>query len=150
MSGRILSNVFGFSLLLFVFFFAAAAQDLDDVTISGIVTDSNGLAVVGAKVTVTSVDTGEVRIVITDDEGRYRFIKLKPGTYKINAAQSGFGTQETPPITTISAQNVARDFKLAPADVRAETTVTVTDDDGPAVDTTRLNGRRTTLDQGPL
>ena len=55
------------------------AQDLDDVTISGKVTDSNGLAVVGATVTATSVDTGEVRTVVTDDEGRYRLVKLKAG-----------------------------------------------------------------------
>ena len=62
--------------------------------------DSNGLVVVGASVTVTSVDTGETRTVVTDDEGRYRFLKLKPGTYKVKASASGFGAQETPDILT--------------------------------------------------
>ena len=64
-------------------------------------------------------------------------IKLKPGTYKIKAAASGFGSQETSEIATISAQNLLQNFKLAPADVRAEQTVTVSSDDGPVVDTSR-------------
>lgn len=137
MFGRSLSRAIALSLFVLVSGLFVAAQDLDDVTISGKVTDSNGLSVVGASVTVTSVETGESRTLITDDEGHYRFLKLKPGTYKVKASASGFGAQETPGIPTISAQNLQKDFKLAPADVKAEQTVTVTEDDGPAVDTTR-------------
>ncbi len=137
MLGKVLLRIFAFTFALIVFSMIAVAQDLDDVTFTGKVTDTNGLVVVGASVTATSVNTGETRTVVTDDEGRYRLIKLKPGTYKIKATGSGFGIQETPEIVTISAQNVAKDFKLSPADVKAETTVTVTDDDGPPVDTTR-------------
>lgn len=137
MFGRILSRVFVFSLVLLASSIAGLAQDLDDVTISGKLTDSNGLAVVGATVTATSVENDEVRTVISDDDGLYKFVKLKPGTYKIKVTASGFGAQETTAIKTISAQNVQQNFKLAPADVRAETTVTVTGEDGPAVDTTR-------------
>ncbi len=117
--------------------FFLTAQDLDDVTISGRITDSNGLAVVGATVTATEVATGIARTIVTDDDGQYRFLKLKPGTYKVKATADGFGTQETPAIPTISAQNVAKNFTLAPADVRAEQTVTVTSDSGPPVDTSR-------------
>jgi|CXWL01.1.fsa_nt_gi hypothetical protein len=137
MFGRILSRVFTLAFFVLAFSFAAAAQDLDDVTISGTISDSNGLAIAGASVSATSVDTGETRTVTTDDEGRYRIVKLKPGNYKIKATGSGFGAQETPTIATISAQNLVKDFKLSPADVRAEATVTVTDDDSPVVDTTR-------------
>ena len=137
MFGRITSLFFKVSLLVVLCSAFSAAQDLDDVTIAGRITDSNGLAVVGATITATRVETGDVRTMVTDDEGRYRFLKLKPGTYKVKAAASGFGAKETPEIVTISAQNVQRDFTLSPADVRAETTVTVTGDDGPPVDVTR-------------
>ena len=137
MFGRNLSRLCAFTLLLLVCCLASFAQDLDDVTIAGKLTDANGLAVVGGSVTATSIETGESRTVVTSDEGRYRIVKLKPGTYKIKASASGFGIQETPEIMTVSAQNVQKDFKLIPADVRAEQTVTVTDDDGPVVDTTR-------------
>jgi hypothetical protein len=135
--GRILSRVCAAALMLFVFGLVVGAQDLDDVTFGGKITDAAGLAIVGATVTVTSVERGEVRTVVTNEDGQYRIVKLKPGSYKINVTQACFGTQETPPIVTISAQHVEKDFTLSPADVKAETTVTVTEDDTPPVDTTR-------------
>lgn len=48
---------------------AAVGQDADDVTVSGRVTDSNGLAVVGATVAVTLTETGVARTIVTDDDG---------------------------------------------------------------------------------
>jgi hypothetical protein len=128
-----------FAVLSFLLILSSAgvSQDLDYVTIAGKITDPNGLAVVGATITVTSAETGETRTLTTDDEGKYRFVSLKPGGYKIKAASTGFGTQETEVIRTVSADNIQKDFKLLPADVRAEQTVTVTEDSGPPVDTTR-------------
>lgn len=137
MFGKILSRTLAFTFALVIFSAAVFAQDLDDVVISGKVTDSAGLPVVGATVTATMTETGESRSIVTDGDGFYRLIKLRPGTYKIKVANGGFGTQETPGIPTISAQNLQKDFKLAPAGVTAETTVTVTEDDSPVVDTTR-------------
>jgi hypothetical protein len=113
------------------------AQDLDDVTIAGRITDSNGLAVVGATVTVTEQGSGAERTVTTNEDGRYRLIELKPGVYKVKAAASGFGAKERINLETVAGQNLQLDFNLAPADIQAESTVTVGDDDAPLVDTTR-------------
>ncbi len=124
-------------LALALFSLISFGQDLDDVVISGRVVDPNGLAVVGATVTATMVEMNDSRTVTTDDDGRYRILKLRPGTYKIKVVASGFGAQETPEIMTISAQNLQKDFSLAPAGVTAEQTITVTGDDTPLVDTTR-------------
>ena len=104
---RILSPAFVLALFTLGFCLIASAQDLDDVTITGKITDSNGLAVVGASVTATSVERGESRTVVTNDEGVYQIVKLKPGTYKIKATGSGFGVQETTPIKTISAMGIS-------------------------------------------
>lgn len=117
--------------------FSAFAQDLDEVTIAGRILDSTGLAVVGATVTVTDQGSGATRTVTTNEDGRYRFIELRPGVYKIKAAATGFGAKERIDLTTVAGQNLQLDFSLSPADVQAETTVTVGDDDAPAVDTTR-------------
>ena len=113
------------------------AQDLDDVTITGRITDSNGLAVVGATVTVTEQGSGAERTVTTNEDGRYRLIELKPGVYKVKASATGFGAKERINLETVAGQNLQLDFNLAPADVQAESTVTVGDDDAPLVDTTR-------------
>src|SRR5436305_9343822 len=137
MFGRILSHIFVTTFVMFGLTLCLSAQDLDDVTVTGKITDSNGLAVVGASITAMSVDTGENRTVVCDDEGRYTIIKLKPGNYKLKVTAKGFGIQDTPAITTISGQTLTQNFKLAPATVRAEQTITVTDDGGPPVDTTR-------------
>ncbi len=102
---------------------AAGAQDLDNVTIAGKIADANGLSVVGATVTATQTETGDTRTTTTNDDGRYKLVNLKPGTYKIKATAAGFGVQETTEIKTISAQNVDQDFKLSPADIKAETVV---------------------------
>ena len=113
------------------------AQDLDDVTLSGRLSDSNGLPIVGATVTATHVESGAARTTVTDTDGRYRIIELKPGLYKVKASAEGFGAKERIDLQTVSGQNLQLDFQLAPADVQAEATVTVTEEDAPAVDTER-------------
>jgi len=62
--------------------FRAAAQDT--ATLSGTVIDPQGLAVRGAKVTVTNAATGAERSIAVDDNGRYIFIGLTPGRYKMS------------------------------------------------------------------
>lgn len=118
--------------------FSGFAQDLDDVSFAGKILDANGLPVVGATVTATRTETNETRTIVTDSEGKYRLIKLRPGTYRVKASADGFGAQETPEIQMISAQNVQKDFTLVPGQVTAEQTVTITDDDVEIVDTTRI------------
>lgn len=123
--------------LLFVAFGTVGfAQDLDDVTISGKVADSNNAPIVGATVTATLVETGVERTFVTNDEGRYRIIELAPGTYRVKVSATGFGAKEKIDLQTISGQSVQLDFTLAPGDVVAEQTVTI-EEDSTAVDTTR-------------
>ncbi|HTH51061.1 MAG TPA: carboxypeptidase regulatory-like domain-containing protein, partial [Pyrinomonadaceae bacterium] len=130
-------RVLSLGVCVFVLSILAAGQDLDNVTISGKITDSNGLPVVGAKITATRTETGDKRDVTSDDNGHYKIVNLKPGTFTVTATGTGFGVVTTEPLFTVSAQTVVQDFTLVPASVTAETTVTVTEDDGPAVDTTR-------------
>lgn len=134
-NGRFFLSVL--SVCLFLTAFSANAQDLDDVSISGRITDINGQAVAGASVTASHIEFGTERTVTTNDEGRYRLVELKPGIYKVTAASAGFGTQARTDLLTVSGQNVQLDFALAPADVQAETTVTTSEEDAPLVDTTR-------------
>ena len=59
------------------------AAQVNTATLSGTVTDPQGLAVRAAKVTVTNRDTGAERSIIVDDNSRYTFIGLTPGRYKM-------------------------------------------------------------------
>jgi hypothetical protein len=115
---------------------ACGAQDLDDVSISGRVTDETGASVVGAKVTVVLAATNAERSVVTDSEGRYRFVELAPGAYTVRATSLGFAVDERASVVTVAGQTVRLDFTLRPAGVAAEQVVT-SDAPGETVDTTR-------------
>src|SRR6266849_9393817 len=62
----------------------AGAAQVNTATLSGTVTDPQGLAVRGAKVTVISATTGAERSIVADEDGRYTFIGLTPGRYKMS------------------------------------------------------------------
>ena len=59
--------------------------------IRGQITDTDGLAVPGAMVTVSSPVMQGTKEAQTDGEGRYRFVGLPPGEYTITITRSGFG-----------------------------------------------------------
>ena len=60
------------------------AAQVNTATLSGTVTDPQGLAVRGAKVTVVNAATGAERSIVVDEDGRYIFIGLAPGRYKMS------------------------------------------------------------------
>lgn len=134
--GRVAPAILFSFFAIFAFAASGFAQDLDDVTISGRIVDSNNAPIVGVSVTATLVTTNVERTVTTNDDGRYRIIELQPGIYKVSASQTGFGTQEKIDIPTLAGQNVQLDFSLAPGDVRVEQTVTI-EADTTTVDVTR-------------
>ena len=69
------------------------AQTRIDGTIEGKVTDSQGLAMPGATVTVSSPALIQAFVVTTGSEGRYRATQLPVGTYTVRVEMSGFKTR---------------------------------------------------------
>jgi hypothetical protein len=58
--------------------------------ILGLVRDSSGSVVPGAKVTVTRKTTGEVRNTLTNDAGLYSFPLIEPGQYDVTVEAPAF------------------------------------------------------------
>ena len=125
----------------------AAAQDLDNVTMTGRVTDQNGAIIPGATVTATLVNTSNERSVVTGSDGRYRLIQLEPGVYNLKVSFTNFAPEERIELKTIAGQNVQLDFTLRPPELQAGALV-ITEADAPAVDTTRtvVGGTVTSLE----
>ena len=113
-----------------------AAQDLDNVTITGRVTDQNGAIIPGATVTATLINTGIQRTVVADADGRYRLIQLEPGVYNLKVSFTSFAPEEKLALTTIAGQNLQLDITLQPPEIRAGALV-ISEADTPVVDTTR-------------
>jgi hypothetical protein len=69
--------------------FSAEAQTITG-TISGTVTDPNGGVIPGANVTLTYLQTGATRNAVTNEEGRFMFSAVQPGTYSVKIERQGF------------------------------------------------------------
>src|SRR5258707_14941336 len=59
-------------------------------TILGIVSDSTGARIPGAKVSVTNTGTGTAQSVTANGNGEYEVVGLPAGEYKLEAASNGF------------------------------------------------------------
>ena len=118
---------------LLLFAVSAWAQAVHDVTITGTVTATSGERLPGVTVTITSpaLVTGE-RQTITDNEGRFVFLSLPPGSYKVSAELQGFGRYLQPGIVLHSGEKTDVKVSLKPASFKEEVTVTAA---APVVDT---------------
>ena len=89
---------------------AARAQLTSGGSISGLVTDPQGAAVVGAQVVLTDLATNSKRTTTTNDVGRYLFIDLPPGQYDVSVTKEGFkkaqAVQQTVEVGFVLSLNV--------------------------------------------
>ena len=87
---KILKMLLCFCLLMFGWTTIAVNAQSDRGSIRGTVTDPNGGLVPNAKVTVTNVETNEVRETTTSEEGSYNIPELKAAVYRIQVEAAGF------------------------------------------------------------
>jgi hypothetical protein len=98
---------------------------VNTATLSGAVTDPQGLAVRGAKVTVTNAATGAVRSIVVDDEGRYTLIGLAPGKYKISVdGGANFGVFQNDSVVVTVGEDATFNPRLALKGMTQTVTVT--------------------------
>ena len=88
------------------------AQGETTSAIVGSVSDPTGAAIPGARVTITSTDTGLTRSVFTDDAGRFNFPQLKPGPYSVKVDADRFEPQRNSSVSAGLGQKQPVDFTL--------------------------------------
>ncbi len=144
---RIAHLVVGFLLLLP----AAALPQQDTGTIAGAVKDTSGAVMPGVTVEAASPALIEkVRTVVTDNQGQYRIVNLRPGTYTVTVTLAGFSTlrREGLDLTAGFTATVNAELKVG----TLEETVTVSGV-APVVDTQNIHQQttiaRSTLDAIP-
>ena len=83
--------------------------------ISGSVADESGAVVPNAQVMSTEVNTGAVRAVQSNADGRFLFSQMNPGIYRIEVHAEGFGPGQSQPTSISIGQTTTVNFTLFPA-----------------------------------
>ena len=99
-------------LLLLLFATSSLLGQLGGGSIVGVVTDSSGSVVIGAKVAATNVGTNERKETVTNPEGYYEFPLLPAGKYVLSAEQTGFQRATTVEITLHAGTKPKIDFEM--------------------------------------
>ena len=118
----------------------AQAQSLSSGTIGGVAKDESGAVLPGVTVEAASPALIEkVRTAVTDEQGVYRIVDLRPGLYAVTFTLPGFGTfrREGVELTTGFTATVNADMKVG----SVEETITVSGA-APLVDTQNVNQQR--------
>ena len=119
----------------------ASAQQASASGIAGVVKDTSGAVLPGVTVEAASPALIEkVRTIVSDSEGRYNIVDLRPGTYVVTFTLAGFNTfrREGIELTSGFTATVNADMQVG----ALTETVTVTGE-SPLVDT--RNARRQTV-----
>ena len=117
----------------------SASASAQTSTISGTVRDTSGGVLPGVTVEVSSPALIEkVRTVVTDNDGKYQVVSLRPGLYSVTFTLPGFGVvkREGIELTSDFTAVVNADMKVG----TLEETITVTGE-SPIVDTQSITQR---------
>lgn len=128
---RIWAGGLMFALVLGLMAIPASAQQAGQIL--GVVKDTSGGTVPGAKVTVTNADTTDSRTLSTGDDGAYNAPGLNPGHYSLKIEKDGFKTVIQAGITLDVAGQVVVNPTMEVGSAAQEVTVT---EEAPVVNTT--------------
>src|SRR5882724_4205099 len=92
--------------------------------ISGVVTDSSGAVVPGAKVTATNIDTGVPTSADTNPSGFYVISALEPGPYRLEVNKTGFQTYLQKGINLQAGQAITMNLTLTVGSTTEQVVVT--------------------------
>jgi Carboxypeptidase regulatory-like domain/TonB-dependent Receptor Plug Domain len=91
--------------------------------INGTVTDQSGLAIDGATVKITNVDTNVTRTIQTTSAGTYFVTDLIPGTYDVRVEKSGFQANVQKGVVVVGGATSTANATLVPGAVATEIVV---------------------------
>ncbi|MEK6325221.1 MAG: TonB-dependent receptor [Acidobacteriota bacterium] len=125
----------GFSFLLLAALTTTHADDLDNIVFEGVIQDTAGAVIPGARVVAIHAATGVLRVATSNSEGRFRIAVGDSGAYKLKASANGFKEEDSQQIAATTGRTFAIDFALTAAGVNEQ--ITVAASSVPLVDTNR-------------
>ena len=124
----------------------AAAQQITTGAIQGSVTDATGASLPGVTVEARNIDTNFGRTLVTESDGRFVFLQLAPGNYRMTFTLSGFATHIQENIVLTVGQAITLPVAMKVSGVSETVTVTT----ATAVIETSRTSAATTLNQATI
>ena len=112
-----------FSGLVFLLLMPSIWAQSPAAQVSGQIRDASGAVIPGVVLEAHSEENSRVSSVLTDREGRYEFLRLVPGNYKIFASYRGFQSIEDKKLSLSAGQAVSLDLILEVQDAQQSITV---------------------------
>ena len=102
-------------LKLTIYFLAIAAAMFGqgNATIVGNVSDSSGAIIPSAEITLVNEATGVTRKAAVDAGGRFEFIRVPVGNYRVSTAATGFKRTEMRAVNLTAEQTLQLDIALS-------------------------------------
>jgi hypothetical protein len=126
-------RIFLFLLLLLFGWLPSAKAQSTFGDVIGVVKDPGQRAVAGAQVALTSAEEGDQHTAVTDADGAFHFVNLKPGHYNIVVSAAGFADFKISATPLAARQTLRLDVELKLASTSQ--TVEVAADSGPTINT---------------
>ena len=95
-----------------------------EISVSGVVTDTTDAVLPGATVTALHVESGNTFVAVADATGEYRIGPLRPGLYRVTAELQSFSTVVRENLELLVGQRGTVNFKLSLSSVNETVTVT--------------------------
>jgi hypothetical protein len=116
---------------------SALAQSATTGAIAGVVRDTTGAVLPGVTVEAASPALIEkVRVAVTDEQGNYKIIELRPGTYSVTFTLAGFATFKREGIELTTGFTAAANAEMKVGELQETVTVTGA---SPVVDVQRVS-----------
>jgi hypothetical protein len=114
--------------------------------IQGSVADATGASLPGVTVEARNLDTNQARIQTTEGDGRFVFLQLPPGTYRMSFTLAGFATTVQENVLLTVGQSINLPVAMKVSGVAETVTVTT---GTPSIDTERT-AAATTITQATI
>jgi hypothetical protein len=99
------------------------AQEQSALRISGRIVDQTGVAVVGARITLSGQNSSQSQETLSGDDGLFTFANAAPGSFHLTMAAAGFATQEFSGILSSTENFTVPQIVLTVASVNTEVRV---------------------------
>ena len=118
-----------------------AQQAVASATLGGRIEDTSGAAICGATIAITNIDKNQTSSATSDEHGRYSFLYLPVGSYRLRVEHAGFAAA-TRELTLSVGQALDLEVRLPVAGLTESANVTAS---VPLVETVRTQVAETVL-----